>query len=344
MEVYELPIWQSVRGRVDEGYDLPDGKRGMTGCTGYLSPNPLPEQTHTVEEIYDLGIGHFDLIVALSTRDYVRRSLRKLSQDLPGDDLWSKLIVCDGEDGSYVDRELLHDYNPRVFFKRELSREYALASYGSAYGRPTYPLQFGAFLRSLPDIDDEYKSRDLFVSLGRTNPIRDRFLAACLDAIYEKEVCHPDSAWLATNSNSPLFLEHKYGSELHDLTEWTDYMKRQAWSKIGASLVGFGRDCLHSWELFSFATLALYQDTGLHIPHPFVDGKHCQYITEADFPNLAKIIAMNLYQEEERVRIARAGRDWCRLHHSTQARATYMVDIAMKVIGGEKIRLEEYGL
>lgn len=342
VEVYEMPILQSVRGKIDEGYDLPDGKRGMTGCTGYLQPNPLPEQPHTIEEVFDLGADHFDLVVALSTRDYVRRSLQTLIAN--GWDISNKLVVCDGEDGPFIDREFLRQWKPQILFKREMTRDYSIPAYWSAYDLPVMPLQFGAFTRSLPKTDDLDKKYDISCSLGRTNPIRDKLLIALLETVYDKQVCASGRAWLATNSDSPLVTEHKYGLHLHDLLPWTEYMALQGQSKIGVSVVGFGRDCLHSWELFSQRTLALYQDTGLHIPHQFINGKHCSYITEGDFPKLHTIIKYYLENEGQRNFIARAGRDHCRKYHSTSARAKYMIDIAIKIIGGEKIRLEDYDL
>ena len=121
-------------------------------------------------------------------------------------------------------------------------------------------------------------------------------------------------------------------------------MTLQGGAKIGASIVGFGRDCLHAWELFSQSTYALYQDTGLHVPYPFKDGVHCRYITEDDFPKLAEIIATTLRQDDDRIAVARAGKEHCHKYHSTKARATYLVDVSMKILGGEKLNWEEYGL
>ena len=343
VEVYEMPILQSVRGRSDCGYDLPGNPGGgMTGCTGYLQPAPLPEQTHTEEEILTLGERHFDLIVAVSQRDYVRRALNTLTTNR-----WkisSKLVVADGEDSEYIDREFLRKWEPKILFKREMTRNYSIPSYWSSYERPVMPLQFGAFLRSIPSINDEEKILDFFVSLGRTNPIRDKFLAACLDAVYGHKVCPPDMAWIATNDNSPLCTEHRYGKHLYNLTNWNDYMVLQGGAKIGASVIGFGRDCLHAWELFSQATLALYQDPGLHIPHPFKDGIHCYQIFPDGFSVLDKIIRPMIEHYDEYVHIARAGKAHCRKYHSTRARAEYLVDISMKVLGGEKIDLSKYGL
>ena len=346
-EIYEMSILQSVRGRADNGYDLPGNPGGgMTGCTGYLQPNPLPEQIHTEEEILDLGWGHFDLIVATSNRDYVRRALHTLNNKgyWNRDRISERLVICDGEDTNWIDRDFLNTWKPRALFKREMTRDHSIPTYWSEYNLPVMPLQFGTFLRSLPKIDDEFKDRDFYVSLGRTNPIRDKFISCALDAVYEKQICHPDNAWIATNDNSPLVTEHRYGKELHNLSSWTDYMVRQGRSKIGASLLGFGRDCLHSWELFSFATLVLYQDTGLHIPHPFIDGRHCRYIREDEFPVLHHILQQFLEEDEWRMAVAKAGRDWCHLHHSTRARAEYLTEVAMKIIGGGKIDPEAHGL
>lgn len=347
VEVYEMPILQSVRGRIDEGYDLPDGTRGMTGCTGYLQPNPLPEQNHTEEEISDLGWNNFDLIVATSGREYVRRTLHTLNNKF----WWNynriseRLVICDGEDSSYVDRDFLSRWRPRVFFKRELERKYSFPAYESAYGVPTFPLQFGSFTRSLPEIDDTQKDYDIFVSLGRTNPIRDKAIIVLLEAVYDKQVCASGRAWIATNSNSPIVEGHKYGLHLHDLLPWNEYMEKQGKSKIGISLIGFGNDCLHSWELFSQKTCVLYQNTGLHIPYPFRNLEHCIYFDEKDLSNLPSQIKHALLNWDiYHSKIAQAGKEHCHKYHSTKARAKYLIDISMKILGREKVRLDEFGL
>ena len=117
----------------------------------------------------------------------------------------------------------------------------------------------------------------------------------------------------------------------------------QAQAKIGAACVGFGRDTLHALEGFSHRTAMLYQDPGIYIPHPFIDRQHCVYFTE-DCADVPEKIRWLLAEESYRQDLAAAGKRHCRAFHTTRARAAYVLDIAAKILGGEKIDPEEFGL
>ena len=338
VEVYEMPILNSVRGGIDKDYILPDGTRGYTGTTGYLQPHPLPPQLHTEEEVLDT-IRDFDFIIMLSGREYARRALDDIcvAKNLSARTL--PLIICDGEDSDSIPRNLLDQYMPKVFFKRELLRQHSLSFYEQYTGMPVYPLPFAAFTRSMPEVDDSQKAYDIFLSLGRTYPARDILIGKFLDTVVDQMLIH----WIGTNHNSPLFQTHPHGNLLHDLLQWPDYMRRQAQAKITASMRGFGRDALHCWEAFSFATCVLYCDPMIWIPHPFIDRQHCVYFNESceDVPEKIRWL---LAEESYRQDLAAAGKRHCRAFHTTQARAAYLLEIAAKILGGEKIDPEEFGL
>ena len=122
-------------------------------------------------------------------------------------------------------------------------------------------------------------------------------------------------------------------------------MTRQARSKITASMRGFGRDALHLWEAFSAEVLVLYCPPGIVIPYPPQMGVHCVEINE-DCSGVPGLLDYYLApeHEEERKTIARAGKEWLYKFHTNQASCRYLLDITTRVLGGQKIDREEFGL
>lgn len=336
VEYSEYPIRHSLRGAADQGYELPDGStNSFTGCGGYLQRNPLPYPKATEEEVFDT-FPNFDLIV-MDTRDHARRGIKALcekknihSSDLP-------LVMVDMEDHDSLDVGLIARFQPKIVYKRELGSDNSLEAYREFCSRPVFPLPFSAFTRGYPnDIDDTRKTLDIFCSLGNTNPIRLELLKKLIKAGIESRA----DFHIATNDN--VLLGPDYDAFRKPMLSWDDYIRTQAQSRIGASVVGFGRDCLHLWEMMSFATLALVYPTGLHMPYPFKDKEHCIYFQ--DLEAIPFLVNFYLNEPEAAEEIAKAGKQWCRTWHSNRARAQYLLDISTKILSGEKINKEEYGL
>ena len=344
IDVYEYPHLQSLRGGSDIGYDLPGNPgAGNTGCPSYLSPAPLPAPLHSKEEIFDT-FPNFDLVV-MGIRDYSRRGIDELRQAKGVSSDRVPLVIYDADDSDWIDRDLISRFKPFCFFKRELTDQYPLAAYTHDYNMPIFPLPFSAFTRSFPkpegpDRDTRY---DIFLSLGRTHPSRDVLLGAFLDAVGRDHICSPERAWIATNGNSPMWQEHAYGHLLHNLLPWSEYMMAQGQSLITASIRGFGRDALHALEAFLCGPLVLYCEPGLHIPYPFKDEEHCVFFSE-DCLNVQRLLRYFLEEHEHREMIAAQGQQHCLDHHSTIARADYLISICSKLRAGEKVDPGEFGL
>ncbi|MDP3793860.1 MAG: glycosyltransferase [Candidatus Uhrbacteria bacterium] len=344
IDVYEYPHLQSLRGGSDIGYDLPGNPGGgNTGCPSYLSPAPLPAPLHSKEEIFDI-FPNFDLVV-MGIRDYSRRSIAELCRAKGVGTNEVPLVIYDADDADFIDRDLINRYTPFVFFKRELTNQYSLAAYTGGYGVPIFPLPFSAFTRSFPKPEgpDREKRFDIFLSLGRTWPSRDVLLGTFLDAVGRDRICSPGRAWIATNGNSPMKQEHPYGYLLRDLLPWSEYMMAQSQSRITASIRGFGRDALHAWEAFLSGPLVLYCPPGLHIPHPFKNWTHCIHFNE-DCGEIPSLLRRLLEEPALREAVATQGQQHCLDHHSTVARADYLISICSKLRTGEKFDMEEFGL
>ena len=328
-DVYETPYVKHLHGGIDKDYLLADGSLGLTGVPGFMS-NSLPPNEKSEEEILEAA-KDADFIVAHSTRKYALESLDRIISHLgrnPGN-----IVIVDGEDSDFINRQIIEKFRPLVLFKREMLRHHSLKFYADFCGVPTYPLPFGSFIRSLPNVDDQEKKWDFCLSLGYTHPCRLTLLKACLQA-------NIPNSYIAGDGNNPLRQQYPH---LREMLSWPEYMKMHAQAKVTASIRGFGRDTLNFWEKASWATALLYCPPNIYIPHPFIDRQHCIYFTE-DCADVPEKIRWLLAEESYRQDIAAAGKRHCREFHTTKARAAYLLAIAAKILGGEKIDPEEFGL
>ena len=87
----------------------------------------------------------------------------------------------------------------------------------------------------------------------------------------------------------------------------------------------------------------MVDDPGIIIPHPFKPHDH--YIPiEAPYSDLAGKIKLYLSKPRYLAEKAAASKVHCLMYHTTERRAEYLVDIAMKYINGEQPEPEEFGL
>ena len=338
-DIYEVPALKSVRGEVDEGYILPDGQRGVSGPPGYfaLPKAHLPTAKSYAEAVELMAKGP-DLVVMLSARDYSRRAIHGLSRDAGVNIKSLPLVICEGEDHDYIDYRLVEEFSPRVFFKREIQRTNPLSAVSSSIHRPVWPLPFSAFTRGYdPEIDHTKKDYDLFLSLGNTHPLRLTLIKKFLEASDKKG----RRSWVATNEN--VNLNHPLQKKLKKMLPWGEYIATQAKSKITASIRGFGRDALHAWEAFSFATLVLYCDPGIYIPFPFKDRVHCLYFSE-DCSEVIDLAETFLEDSTAAWQIAQAGKRHLHQYHTNKARAEYLINVSRGEAWGKPKQYEEYGI
>ena len=339
-DIYELPVIGHVRGRADDNYLLSDGSKGMTGVPGHLQLNPLPEYGHTEEELWD-KYQEFDLVIMTSYRHYSTNALYKIKEKVGK--FPENLVIVDGEDHSFIQQDMIRQWKPLCYFKRELLKEthgFRVLS-RSVEGTPIFPCPFAAFVRSYPEVNDQQKDLDLFLALGMTYDARQTLLAKFLETAEEIEA----GALICANNDNPLRESHPLGKHLNQMLGYGEYIVKQARAKISASMRGFGRDTLNFWEKMSFEILCLWCDPGIVIPYPPIPNKHVVEFTEdcEDVPRLIKYF-LHPSHDKERTTIAKAGKLWLYAHHTTQQRAAWLLDISRKIMSGEKIELEEFGL
>lgn len=339
-DVFEIPVINHIRGGIDKDYKLADGSNGYTGTPGFLQLNPLPEYPHTEEELWDT-YDTFDLVIMTSYRRYSIDALYKIKNKMGK--FPENLVVVDGEDHCVIHQDLIRQWKPIAYFKRELLKEthnFRVLS-RSVEGTPIFPCPFAAFVRSYPEVNDQEKDYDLFLALGMTYDARQTLLARFLETWDDNDI----NAVICVNSDNPLRDNHPLGVYLHDMLGYNEYITKQARAKISASMRGFGRDTLNFWEKMSFETLCLWCDPGIVIPHPPIPNVHVVEFEEScdDIPRLIKYY-LDPIHEDERLLISKAGKQWLREHHTTRARAEYLFGLSQLIISGEKVIPEEFGL
>lgn len=339
-DIYEVPALKHVRGGVDDQYILPDGKTGMTGPPGYLAaPAAWLPAPHSYGEAVDvLKKREVNLVVMLSDRDYARKGIDQLSRDSGWSIKSMPLVLCNGEDYDFIDTRTLDEFAPKVFFKREIPKETRLDTISRLVHRPVWPMPFSAFTRGYPEIvDDAKKDYDLFLSLGDTYPARRLLTEKFLEASDKgKRKSH-----IAMSEN--VALSHPLAKKMKKMLPWPEYITTQARSRITASIRGFGRDALHAWEAFSFATLVLYCDPQIHIPFPFEDRIHCVHFEE-NCASVVKLIDDYLEDSAAAWQLAHRGKQHLWQHHTNKARAEYLIEVAMGEINGRPKEYADYQL
>lgn len=292
----------SYMGYTDTSYLLHnENKRGMTNPAGYTVSRRL--RIYPFEEIIDL-MPEFDFIVLSSPRHYAVHALRFIKK-IYNNKIPHPLVYTDFEDSDTPRMDIIEEFKPTVIFKRELTEPI----------EGIYPLPFSSAIPYLPEkFDDQNKTLDLFCALGFTYQLRKQII----DFLIENKFT--DSSYFGLDIPD-LVREGKY----RPLLSYKEYLGKIASSKIAISVRGHGRDTVRYWEIPSFETLFLVKDPGIIIPDPFEDGKNCVQFNTLD--DLADKIKYYLSHGEERIKIAKAGKEHLFAYHSNEKRAEYFLSI-----------------
>lgn len=306
-----MPYVDHFRGRVDDHYILPDGKRGCTGPPSFLKPEP---DTDWDQEKILAHLEDFDLIILGSPRQYALASLdtiRATHRRTP------PLVICSGEDYAWcgVDEQLLSKFRPIAYFKRELEqpREHV------------YPLPFAAFTDAYPEVDDTVKRYSIYAAFGNTWPSRMKLVRMLGEANY------PNS-YIATNSD---FLDETLPN-VKSLQSFDEYIRGIAQSKITFVMRGWGRDTVRAWEATAFNTCVFWCEPGILYPHPFEDRIHVVNYAE-DLTGLRDLIEYYLTHDDEREAIAMRGKSHTLRYHTTKARAEYLLEVTEQCLSSKPV-------
>lgn len=102
------------------------------------------------------------------------------------------------------------------------------------------------------------------------------------------------------------------------------YHARMAEALIGISWNGADNwDCLRHWENFAYGLCQVAETPRIQIPNVPQDGAHCFYVNTPDA--VAPLVWALLHDEDTARRVARDGRAHFLKHHSSEARARYVL-------------------
>jgi hypothetical protein len=175
-------------------------------------------------------------------------------------------------------------------------------------------LTFSSAIDSFPETNDQEKEYSIFCCLGSTWPFRRELSERLIELDYPNSYVSLDSEIRGD------FQEHN-----KPRLSYKDYLEKIAKSKIAFAVRGHGRDTVRYWEIAGYETLMFICDPGLVIPNDFEDGKTAVFFKE-DLSDLKDKVDYYLNKDEERIRIAKAGKEHLRRFHTNEARARYFMD------------------
>ena len=306
--VVTYPYKKSYFGEVDTSYTLDDGTTGMTAPGAYIIPRKKNEWNY--DEIIN-RITEFNFIILSSGRTYAVNALKQLKRDFG--EIPLPLVFTEHEDGDNIRYDIINEFNPDIIFKRELLKS-------SSY-QDIYPLPFSSAINGFPQIDDTQKKYDIFALFGMTWPLR-------------KEVIEKLIEW--GHKNTYLGIDTKIRADMVDMNKkllgYTEYLTGIAQSKIAITVRGHGRDTVRRWEIPAYETLMLICDPGIVVPYDFEDGKTAVFFKE-NLRDLKDKIDYYLAHDDERIKIAKAGKEHLLKYHTNKKRAEYFLNIVNGKLG-----------
>jgi len=104
-----------------------------------------------------------------------------------------------------------------------------------------------------------------------------------------------------------------------------EYHERMSRCMIGISWNGAANwDSNRFWENFAYGLCCVAETPRIEIPYPFIDGQHCFY---ANTPDGVARLAVELTQfPDAAMQVAHAGHLHWKQHHSSEARARYLIE------------------
>lgn len=244
-----------------------------------------------------------DLIIVFSNNE-VRTELVHGITDRP-------IVYVDGADQQEF--RVPPDVRFQAIFKRELNRHWI-----NVHKEAIYPLPFAAETRYF--LSDAPPTRDINVSF-----------AANLNTNCARYAVHYR---LAELNDPQIFIgstgECAYGGQgaigaVKGTQKFRELLYR---SQISVNVPGVGYDCARYWEILAAGALLYTQELDIVIPNPLVEDEHCVVFRSLDefIPKLKALQAA----PERLAQIAAAGQTHLLKHHTTRARAQYLLDCVLE--------------
>jgi len=315
------PFLRRYRDGVDEGYELPDGRRGYTALPAQFIKLDLEE--YEFDEVKaEILRGEFDYIVMASPRSYVLRSMEAIVKEFGGCPL--PVVFNDFEDYPMIRWDIVNRYRPFCCFKRELLD--TEENQKICEGFPLFPLPFSAPTdRLAEDVKYDDKDIDVFFAAGNTHPLR----VEVVKALRELEKEHGVNFVGGLDPPTPLEGEIRYR------VSYDEYQQLMARAKINITVRGFGYDTVRRWEVHCYSGLVISDKIPLMTPYPFEDRRHIVYWD--DIEEFKELVLYYLDNPEEAAVIGLAGKQHCLKHHTTEGRARYFLEVVGKCFREQNI-------
>ena len=191
-----------------------------------------------------------------------------------------------------------------LIFKREYLKS-------NKYESRVKPLPFSINIKALNMLPSPKKERDVFFWAIESHPIR-KTAFQLLSQSFDQD----GGVGQSQSMKSYKFKGRRYHEELSR-------------SKIGISLRGGGWDTLRYWEVPALGAMMITTPLDIVIPNDFEDKKHvirCQ----PDLSDLVELCNYYVKNDSERSKIIAAGYKHLLEHHTSQARAKYVLSFFNK--------------
>lgn len=251
----------------------------------FFNHESRPRSVHEI--ISELKENRFDVIIFADVVQLTHSEEVKLFMEA-GKHL--PVVLYDTWDNSYTSLQTVFEYLGRtsvdLFFKREMLE-------GLDYGPGSYPLPFGYPDRRIPYGEaDADRNVDIFWAGKRIWGLRPIYIPR---------------------------IEKCLGLKFDQVYPQEEYSKRIRSARIGLSFFGSGFDTVRYWELPAHGTMLLAERPPIRIPNNFKDGETAVFFD--DLPELEEKLNYYLSHPADVARIATAGHQHFKSHHTTACRA-----------------------
>ena len=309
---------------------------------------PSSGRPWTREEILDrLREKHFDLVCLASFRKECLDQCAELYRQVP----FPPMVFIDGSDAPQIRYDVLARFPIAIYFKREypctvkrrLSRLLRVADLFRIRQHGTQrivPMPMSLVLETIPTLSCR-KQFDVSYT-GRASHERRirafRILSAMSGPSFSGNIyASPGDRKYKLRAGSIKRLMTKiFNNSLVEETELIkkkspyEYCKEIASSRIAVCIRGGGWLTPRYFEIPAMGTLLLCERPAIEIPDNFEHRKHAVFCKN-DLSDLEDLVLHYLRENDERERIAEAGRKHFLKYHTCERRAEYFRDLCLKI-------------
>lgn len=304
--VITYPFKKSYYGIADGDYILDDGKKGFTSqYEGIVPRKGNPMNIEGIKEIWD----EINLVIMGTVRTYGVKAMRELKKEISN--WWQPLIFVEGEDSDRIWWELVQEFRPSIYFKREYKKDVQIRYPSSfTFWPPIVPCPFSAINEKIPS-PKENRELNVYSVCGNTHPLRAAVTQKLSNMNLSKSCMWMDNVLMDNN------LGHR--------DNLVGYYTNLINSKIGVAVRGHGMDTLRFWETAACGALLFTHDNNQIHPNPFEDGKNCAMFKN-DLSDFEEKLRYYLEDENECKKVAANGHSHLLKYHTSEQRAKYIIE------------------